>query len=147
VGGVGEEKCASGLRDASLPYHHQPVRLHLEFRGALLDSGLLVWRLYGAEPNGLGGALVDVPHDRLRGSASWPCRKYRPRAMRVQSAWKAPVLKGMDNTRDRGRVRARPGGSRSRPTPVAAAAFLSSIAAHLAFRRSASPQAPSAPHR
>jgi hypothetical protein len=52
----------------------------------LLDGGLLVGPLDGAEPYGLLGDLVAIPARRaLAVQISWLCGKYRPRAMDVQS--------------------------------------------------------------
>jgi hypothetical protein len=67
----------------SFPYRQQPVRRHLEFRGAFLDGSGLVGGLYGAEPN--AGEIVDAPPNRLR-RFGLLCHagKYRPAGKYLQ---------------------------------------------------------------
>src|SRR5258705_6857381 len=65
----------------------QAPYIRLEFDGRLLDGGVFVSRLDGAETDSLLGNLVDFPACRQRRFLfllSWDCPPYRPPAMFVQ---------------------------------------------------------------
>src|SRR5260221_13657566 len=63
----GGNRAAPLPRSASSQRHRiEAPCLSFEFLGALLDSGAFVWGFDGAEQDGLGGDLVDVPACRLR---------------------------------------------------------------------------------
>src|SRR5258706_7021037 len=65
----------------------QAPYMRLEFDGRLLDGGVFVSRLGGAETDSLLGILVDFPACRQRRfwfARAWHAHQYRPQAMCVQ---------------------------------------------------------------
>src|SRR5260221_6707381 len=63
----GGNRAAPLPRSASSQRHRiEAPSLGFEFLGALLDSGAFVWGFDGAEQDGLGGDLVNIPACRLR---------------------------------------------------------------------------------
>src|SRR5258707_14654410 len=73
-------------RSASSQQHRvKAPRVHLEFLGALLDSSAFVGSLDGAEPDGLGGDLIDGPAFQLFGLA-WHAGSIGQRLCRFNTA-------------------------------------------------------------